>query len=184
MIAVEDLLAMENPSPTYQALLADGIRSCLSIPLISQGDLIGAFIITSGIPGAFTREHAEIAIRGRRSAGGGDPAGPAVPSGPPAHLRIGIHRRAEPGTAAGSRPRGNPGRHRPADDQNPELRFRRPADRRSLRRKFHHREIHRSRIPCCPERSSPRQGKPDLGSDRRRKIHSAGMRRPAARRPE
>jgi PAS domain S-box-containing protein len=60
MISAEDLLTIENPSPTYQALLADGIRSCLSIPLISQGDLIGAFIITSGIPGAFTREHAEI----------------------------------------------------------------------------------------------------------------------------
>jgi PAS domain S-box-containing protein len=61
MIAMEDLLAMENPSPTYQALLADGIRSCLSIPLISQGDLIGAFVTTSGVPGIFTREHAEIA---------------------------------------------------------------------------------------------------------------------------
>ncbi len=60
MISMEDLLTIEDPSPTYQALLENGIRSCLSIPLISQGDLIGAFVITSGIPGAFTREHAEI----------------------------------------------------------------------------------------------------------------------------
>ena len=59
--AVDDLLTLEAPSPTDQTLLADGIRSYISIPLISRGDLIGALNIASGVSGAFTREHAEIA---------------------------------------------------------------------------------------------------------------------------
>jgi PAS domain S-box-containing protein/putative nucleotidyltransferase with HDIG domain len=61
LFAVEDLLTMEQPSPTDQQLLAAGIRTYLSIPLLSQGKLIGALNIASGTPGAFTREHADIA---------------------------------------------------------------------------------------------------------------------------
>jgi PAS domain S-box-containing protein/putative nucleotidyltransferase with HDIG domain len=61
LVAVEDLLTVEHPSPTDTLLRADGIRSILSIPLLSQKELIGALTIASGIPGAFTREHAEIA---------------------------------------------------------------------------------------------------------------------------
>jgi PAS domain S-box-containing protein/putative nucleotidyltransferase with HDIG domain len=61
LYSVEDLLAVEQPSATDRQLLADGIRTYLSIPLLSQGILIGALNIGSGIPGAFTREHAEIA---------------------------------------------------------------------------------------------------------------------------
>jgi PAS domain S-box-containing protein len=59
--AVDDVMAMENPSPTDRELLAEGIRSFLSIPLIFQGDLLGALNIASGAPGVFAREHAEIA---------------------------------------------------------------------------------------------------------------------------
>jgi PAS domain S-box-containing protein/putative nucleotidyltransferase with HDIG domain len=61
IIAEEDLLTVENPSPTFLALRTSGIRSYMSIPLTSQGELIGALFIASGIPGVFTREHAEIA---------------------------------------------------------------------------------------------------------------------------
>jgi PAS domain S-box-containing protein/putative nucleotidyltransferase with HDIG domain len=61
LIAVEDLLTMENPSPAFLELRNGGIRSYLGIPLISQDDLIGVLHIASGVPGAFTREHAEIA---------------------------------------------------------------------------------------------------------------------------
>ncbi|MGB7539323.1 MAG: PAS domain S-box protein [Anaerolineales bacterium] len=60
LYAIEDLLAMENPPPIVESLRAEGIRSYLSFPLLSQGELIGALNIASGIPGAFTREHAEI----------------------------------------------------------------------------------------------------------------------------
>lgn len=61
LFAIDDLLAEEKPSPTDQTLRAEGIRSYISIPLIFQGDLIGALNIASGVPGVFTREHAEIA---------------------------------------------------------------------------------------------------------------------------
>jgi PAS domain S-box-containing protein len=61
LFSVEDLLVMENPSVTGRQLLSTGIRTYMSIPLMAQGILIGALNITSGSPGAFTREHAEIA---------------------------------------------------------------------------------------------------------------------------
>ena len=61
LFSVEDLLAMQNPSITDRQLLSAGIRTYLSIPLMAQGALIGALNIASGTPGAFTREHAEIA---------------------------------------------------------------------------------------------------------------------------
>jgi response regulator RpfG family c-di-GMP phosphodiesterase len=61
VISVEDLLSTEKLSPIDQLLLSDGIRSYLSIPLMSQGDLIGGLTVASGAPCAFTREHAEIA---------------------------------------------------------------------------------------------------------------------------
>ncbi|MBN2085964.1 MAG: PAS domain S-box protein [Anaerolineales bacterium] len=61
LFAIEDLLAMEDPPPTVESLRTEGIRSYLSFPLLSQDELIGALTIASGIPGAFTREHAEIA---------------------------------------------------------------------------------------------------------------------------
>jgi PAS domain S-box-containing protein len=60
LYAVEDLLTMESPSLTDQQLLREGIRTVISIPLLTQGELIGALNVGSGVPGAFTREHAEI----------------------------------------------------------------------------------------------------------------------------
>lgn len=61
LVAVDDFLTRDTRSPAEQQLLAEGIRTVLSIPLINQGTLIGALNIASGIPGVFTREHAEIA---------------------------------------------------------------------------------------------------------------------------
>jgi PAS domain S-box-containing protein len=61
LVAVDDLLAEESPSATEQYLRSIGIRSYLSIPLTTQGELVGALVITSGVSGVFTREHAEIA---------------------------------------------------------------------------------------------------------------------------
>jgi PAS domain S-box-containing protein len=62
MYSAEDLLARSNLSPTEQHLLGEGIRSILTIPLIDQGRLIGALNVASSLPGAFTREHAEIVL--------------------------------------------------------------------------------------------------------------------------
>jgi PAS domain S-box-containing protein len=61
LYAVEDLLARSPLSPTEQRLLSEGIRTVLAIPLMYQGQLIGALNVASGVPGAFSREHAEIA---------------------------------------------------------------------------------------------------------------------------
>jgi PAS domain S-box-containing protein/putative nucleotidyltransferase with HDIG domain len=60
LFAVEDLLAREDLPPAVESLRTEGIRSYLSFPLLSQGELIGALNLASGVPGAFTREHAEI----------------------------------------------------------------------------------------------------------------------------
>jgi PAS domain S-box-containing protein len=61
LYSVEDLLTIEAPTAIQRRLLREGIRTYLSIPLITQGELIGALNIGSGVPGAFTREHADIA---------------------------------------------------------------------------------------------------------------------------
>jgi PAS domain S-box-containing protein/putative nucleotidyltransferase with HDIG domain len=61
LFAVEDLLAAPQPCANHQRLLAAGVRTHLSIPLMSRGALIGALTIGSGTSEAFTREHAEIA---------------------------------------------------------------------------------------------------------------------------
>jgi PAS domain S-box-containing protein len=60
LFAMEDLVARSSLSPIEQRLLGEGIRSILAIPLLDQGRLVGALNIASEVPGAFTREHAEI----------------------------------------------------------------------------------------------------------------------------
>jgi PAS domain S-box-containing protein len=61
LIAVDDLLNTEKHTAIDQILLSEGIRTYLCIPLLAQGALIGILNIASGVPAAFTREHAEIA---------------------------------------------------------------------------------------------------------------------------
>jgi PAS domain S-box-containing protein/putative nucleotidyltransferase with HDIG domain len=62
LYSAEDLLAVESPSAIEKRLLAAGVRTYMSIPLMSQEALIGALTIASGNRGAFTREHADIAV--------------------------------------------------------------------------------------------------------------------------
>jgi len=55
-ILFSDLRALADPSPGIQRLLKEGLRSTCSLPLFSQGNLIGMFSMHSEIPGFFDEE--------------------------------------------------------------------------------------------------------------------------------
>jgi PAS domain S-box-containing protein len=58
---VPEPLIVRDPPPVVQALLADGVRSYITVPLISQGELIGALNLGAGKQHAFTPAHLDIA---------------------------------------------------------------------------------------------------------------------------
>ena len=58
---VEDFRALSQPAPVVQALQAEGLRSCTSVPLMARGELIGALHLASGSPGAFSDDQINIA---------------------------------------------------------------------------------------------------------------------------
>jgi signal transduction histidine kinase/CheY-like chemotaxis protein len=58
---VEDLMAVAPLSPVGQALCAEGVRSFVSVPLVSRGRLIGALSIGMGSPGAISVDYVDIA---------------------------------------------------------------------------------------------------------------------------
>ncbi len=58
---VADILALTESSHTNEQLLAEGVRSYTSVPLISQSELIGALNLGATNPGVFTAEHMDIA---------------------------------------------------------------------------------------------------------------------------
>lgn len=57
----QDISRLEDASPALVTAQAEGVRSVLSAPLLSQGKLIGILGLTSPDPGAFHAEHVEIA---------------------------------------------------------------------------------------------------------------------------
>ena len=59
-ILFDDLRALEDPRPAIQALLKDGLRSACSLPLFSQGNLIGMFSMYSEQPGFFDGERVDL----------------------------------------------------------------------------------------------------------------------------
>jgi PAS domain S-box-containing protein len=59
---IEDLTTMEDPPPAYHQLLAEGIRSVLSVPLLVEGEVIGEVSLVSCTPAAFNAEHRDIAL--------------------------------------------------------------------------------------------------------------------------
>jgi PAS domain S-box-containing protein len=59
---IEDLAALDAPSPPHRELLAEGIRTLLSVPLIVEGETIGEIALGSSSPAAFDAEHQEIAL--------------------------------------------------------------------------------------------------------------------------
>jgi signal transduction histidine kinase len=59
---IEDLTTVEDPPPVYRQLLAEGIRTVLSVPLLVEGETIGEVSLVSSTPGAFDAEHRDIAL--------------------------------------------------------------------------------------------------------------------------
>jgi PAS domain S-box-containing protein len=58
----DDLTALEDPPPIFRQLMADGIRSVLSVPLLVDGEAIGEINLASATPAGFDAEHREIAL--------------------------------------------------------------------------------------------------------------------------
>jgi PAS domain S-box-containing protein len=58
---VEDLTSMEDPPPMVRQLLAEGLRSMLSAPLMVEGQVIGEINLSASAPAAFDPEHRDIA---------------------------------------------------------------------------------------------------------------------------
>jgi PAS domain S-box-containing protein len=59
---IEDLAKMENPPPILRQLLAEGLRSVLSSPLMVEGEVIGEINLAAPTPAAFDAEHRDIAL--------------------------------------------------------------------------------------------------------------------------
>ena len=55
-VLIKDLSVLANPPPVFQSLIKEGLRSLCILPLLSQDNLIGAFNISSEIPGFFDEE--------------------------------------------------------------------------------------------------------------------------------
>lgn len=58
---VEDIQTLSPLSQVVQALMADGVRSFVNIPLISRGELIGSLNLGSSSPGGFEAKYLDIA---------------------------------------------------------------------------------------------------------------------------
>jgi PAS domain S-box-containing protein len=59
---IEDLTTVEDTPPAYRQLLAEGIRTVLSVPLMVEGEAIGEISLVSSTPAAFNAEHRDIAL--------------------------------------------------------------------------------------------------------------------------
>jgi signal transduction histidine kinase len=55
-VLIKDLSVLADPPPVFQNLVKEGLRSLCILPLLSQDNLIGAFNISSEIPGFFDDE--------------------------------------------------------------------------------------------------------------------------------
>jgi PAS domain S-box-containing protein len=60
VLVEEDLLAIADPPTAIQALRAADVRSYVAVPLLAQGNLIGALALGSESPGAFPPESVAI----------------------------------------------------------------------------------------------------------------------------
>ncbi len=58
---IEDVRTLSPLSAVIQALQSEGLRSYVSMPLISHGELIGSLQLAKDSPGAFAPEHIDIA---------------------------------------------------------------------------------------------------------------------------
>jgi signal transduction histidine kinase len=58
----DDITKLEDPPAIFRQLIADGIRSVLSVPLLVDGEAIGEINLASNTPAGFDAEHREIAL--------------------------------------------------------------------------------------------------------------------------
>jgi len=58
---VEDILTLSHPTPVDQARFDEGVRSYMTLPLITHGELIGILNLGAESPSAFAPEHVDIA---------------------------------------------------------------------------------------------------------------------------
>jgi PAS domain S-box-containing protein len=58
---IEDLTTLDDSPPLYRQLIAEGIRTLLSIPLLVEGEAIGEISLGASKPAAFDAEHRDIA---------------------------------------------------------------------------------------------------------------------------
>jgi PAS domain S-box-containing protein len=61
VLSFTDIQDLSHPSPLLRALQADGVRSCISVPLIAGAELMGSLNLGADSPGPFAPEHMEIA---------------------------------------------------------------------------------------------------------------------------
>ena len=59
-VIINDLDALPDPPPSYQILIGEGFHSHCTLPLISQGSLIGALGMASEMPGFFDEEKIDL----------------------------------------------------------------------------------------------------------------------------
>jgi PAS domain S-box-containing protein len=59
---IDDLKAIPNLPPQARLLLAEGMRSVLSVPLLVEGEAIGEITLAAAAPNAFDAEHRDIAF--------------------------------------------------------------------------------------------------------------------------
>jgi PAS domain S-box-containing protein len=59
---IEDLSTSEHLSPFHRQLLAEGMRTVLSVPLLVEGEAIGEITLSSPTPSGFDAEHRDIAL--------------------------------------------------------------------------------------------------------------------------
>jgi PAS domain S-box-containing protein len=59
---IEDLGSLDDPTPGQRQLVAEGVRTYLSVPLLAEGEAIGQITLGASDPSAFNAEHRDIAI--------------------------------------------------------------------------------------------------------------------------
>jgi PAS domain S-box-containing protein len=59
---IEDLSTLDDPPPILRQLLAEGLRSVVSSPLMVEGEVIGEINLAASTPAAFDAEHRDIAL--------------------------------------------------------------------------------------------------------------------------
>jgi PAS domain S-box-containing protein len=59
--SIEDLNTVKDAPPMFRLLLAEGLRSVLTVPLVVEGEAIGEIRLAGSSPSGFTAEHRDIA---------------------------------------------------------------------------------------------------------------------------